>query len=368
MSITRSLAPFPSKTIALYTARMFLVRTFAVLTMLILVLQTLDLLGESGNILAHPGNGQAELWTYVGLRLPQLIARFLPFAVLLGTLITLVQLNQYSEIVIFKSAGISAHQILAPLMMASLGIAAISFTFNERVLTRSNRALDAWQQADYGPVPQGKNVLLNVWVRDGDHLIHADAVAGKGAATRLRGVTSYRRTGGRLDAILSATSAGPQGEGWLLDNVTRFTVATGRLEKLPQMIIAKGIAPERFTLSDVEPDQLNFFELRQAITNLREAGRPTGPLEAALHHKISGPMAALLMPLLGAVAGFGLARSGKLFVRTVLGMGLGFAYFVGDNFALAMGNLGALPPLLAAWAPFLLFYLIGESVLFRTEE
>src|SRR3546814_13432736 len=100
---------------------MFIIRTFAVLTMLVLVLQTLDMLGESGNILAHPGNGQAELWTYIGLRLPQLISRFLPFAVLLGTLITLVQLNQNSEVVIFKSAGISAHQILAPLMLAKIG-------------------------------------------------------------------------------------------------------------------------------------------------------------------------------------------------------------------------------------------------------
>src|SRR3546814_11051391 len=106
----------------------------------------------------------------------------------------------------------------------------------------------------------------------------------------------------------------------------------------------------------------------RAIGDLKAAGRPVGPLEAALHHKISGPLSALLMPLLGAVAGFGLARSGKLFVRIVLGMGLGFAYFVGDNFALAMGNLCPIPPLLAAWAPFLLFYLIGESVLFRTEE
>src|SRR3546814_9041527 len=129
------------------------------------------MLGESGNILAHPGNGQAELWTYIGLRLPQLISRFLPFAVLLGTLITLVQLNQNSEVVIFKSAGISAHQILAPLMLASLGIAAISFSFNERVLIRANRALDAWQGADYGPVPRGRDVMMNVWVRDGDHLI-----------------------------------------------------------------------------------------------------------------------------------------------------------------------------------------------------
>src|SRR3546814_11530543 len=72
--------------------------------------RSLDMLGESGKILAQPGNGQDDLWTYVGLRIPQIVARFLPFAVLLGTLITLVQLNQNSEVVIFKSGGISAHQ------------------------------------------------------------------------------------------------------------------------------------------------------------------------------------------------------------------------------------------------------------------
>ena len=31
-------------------------------------------------------------------------------------------------------------------------------------------------------------------------------------------------------------------------------------------------------------------------------------------------------------------------------------------------NLGAYPPFLAAWAPFLLFVLVGEAVLIRTEE
>jgi lipopolysaccharide export system permease protein len=49
-------------------------------------------------------------------------------------------------------------------------------------------------------------------------------------------------------------------------------------------------------------------------------------------------------------------------------MGLGFLYFVADNFALAMGNLGAYPPFLAAWGAFLLFLMIGETVLIRTEE
>src|SRR3546814_10725188 len=90
--------------------------------------------------------------------------------------------------------------------------------------------------------------------------------------------------------------------------------------------------------------------------------------EGSLWHKLSGPLSALLMPLLGAVAAFGLARSGQLFVRAVIGMALGFAYFVADNFGLAMGNLGAYPPMLAAWGPFLLFFLIGETVLIRDRK
>ena len=49
-------------------------------------------------------------------------------------------------------------------------------------------------------------------------------------------------------------------------------------------------------------------------------------------------------------------------------MSLGFAYVVVDNAALAMGSFGGYPPFLAAWAPFALFFLVGETVLIRTEE
>jgi lipopolysaccharide export system permease protein len=78
---------FPSRQVAAYMVRLFLSRSFAVLVALVLILMTLDLLGESGKILAVPGNGDSDLWRYVGLRIPLLIQRFLPFSVLLGTLI-----------------------------------------------------------------------------------------------------------------------------------------------------------------------------------------------------------------------------------------------------------------------------------------
>ena len=71
-----NLSFFPSRRLAFYMVRLFLTRSVAVLFALVLILMTLDLLGESGKILAVPGNGDAELWRYVGLRIPLLVARF----------------------------------------------------------------------------------------------------------------------------------------------------------------------------------------------------------------------------------------------------------------------------------------------------
>src|SRR6188768_3462111 len=134
----------PSRQLAIYAAKLFLTRSLAVLIMLVMVLMMLDLLGESGKILKVPGNGQAELWHYVSLRVPILISRFLPFSVLLGALIAFAGLNQHSEVVSMKAAGLSAHQILAPMIVASLAVAAILFVFNETVVVRSQRMINAW--------------------------------------------------------------------------------------------------------------------------------------------------------------------------------------------------------------------------------
>ena len=359
---------FPSRTMTLYMAKLFLTRSFGVLLALVLVLQALDLLTESDKILAHPGNGQAELLTYVAWRLPQIVQRFLPFSVLLGTLIAFMQLNQNSEVVSMKAAGLSAHQVLAPFVAASLVVAVGAFLFNEQIAAPTAAKLDRWTAAQYGTIPTGLEGATNVWVRNGDDLIHADVANGRGARTRLEKVEVFERAGGTLKSIVEADHAVPAGDGWRLVGARRFDVAAGTVQPMGSVLAAQGVAPDQFTLSSVDPVGLSLPALSRAIGDLKLAGRPTASLEANLWHKISGPLSTMLMPLLAAVAAFGLARSGKLFVRAVIGMSLGFAYFVADNFGLAMGNLGAYPPLLAAWGPFVLFLLLGEAVLVRTEE
>jgi lipopolysaccharide export system permease protein len=359
---------FPSRQLAFYTVRLYLTRSLAVLIGLVLVLMALDLLGESGKILAVPGNGDADLWRYVGLRIPLLVSRFLPFSILLGTLIVFVGLNQNSEVVAMKAAGISAHQMLAPLVVASVGIAIVAFTFNETVVVRSARVVNAWSDNDYKPIPPESGIISNVWVNHGNDLVRARQVAGRGAGLHADGITIYERQGGALQRIVDADRAVPAGDAWRLEKVRIYDSGMNLVRKAPEATGLQGLAREELTLAKVDPDETGFFPLMRKIDALEAAGKPTTEARAGLWHKISGPLSILLMPLLAAVAAFGLARSGQVLLRATIGMALGFAYFVADNFSLAMGNVGAYPPVLAAWAPFFLFLLVGEAVLIRSEE
>jgi len=361
---------FPSRRLTWYLAKTFTVRILAVLVMLVLVLMMLDLLSTTGDILAVQSNGQADLLRYVSLRVPQLVARFLPYSVLLATIITLATLNQNSEVTAMKASGLSAHQILAPLLLTALIVAGLSFTFNERIVTRATATLKVWEDNDFGPVPPAADTRTNVYLTEGHNVLMARLVQGTGAATIMSDVTFYARDeGGMITSQIRGSRASFADPGWAIANPRVFEVGAARAsEPRGPLVVAPGLTPSQVSVREADPDAEPLSQLSESITALKAADRRTAELEAKWWHKISGPLSAVLMPLLGAVAGFGLARSGHLFARAVIGMALGFAYFVVDNAALALGSFGGYPPLLAAWAPFLLFLLVGETVLIRTEE
>ncbi len=361
---------FPSRTLALYVGKMFLLRFLAFLFALILVLQTLDLLNEANRILNAPGSTQATLITYVKLRLPQLASQFAPFAVLLAALVTFFTLNANSEVVVMKATGISAHQILLPLFAAALLISAGHFIFNETILARSNAILTAWQDRDYGAKPpEPAEMKREITVEDGTSVLHAANIEQKNGIINLSEVVIYhfgpKRNITHTTMARSATLGKNQ---WQLKQVRDVDIRTLSVKKSAEKVWPTTLPANRLVAQSIKPNMVSYWRLRSALKDLSKSGHNTDTLRAALYHKVSGPLSAFLMPLLGAVAAFGTARSGKQLLRAAAGLLLGFSYFVADNFMMAMGQFGAVPPLLAAWAPFCLFFLIGESVLLRSEE
>jgi lipopolysaccharide export system permease protein len=88
----------------------------------------------------------------------------------------------------------------------------------------------------------------------------------------------------------------------------------------------------------------------------------------SLLSRLSRPMGTLVMPLLGAIAGFGVSRQGNQLARASLGAALGFGYFVAENLMLALGKLGVVPPMIGAFFPFSMALVVGFSILLAMEN
>ena len=360
----------PSKTLGLYVAKLYIVRFLGLLLGLVAVLQLLDLLAVSDAIMAADGATRASVLKYVGLRLPQLISQFIPFSALLATLLTLATLNQHSEVIVMKAAGLSAHRILFPLGLPCAFIAFLHFGFNESVLIDANAELNYWEENGYAlNLPPAPDVTERVSVIDNGTMILAASAGRNGNVVILDTVAIYEQgPSGQVESLTRASFATYVDGRWRLFEVRQFDPITKDYVTLDNQDWDLALGPERFLNATVNPDYIGVSALKTAIDRRKAEGRNVDALTAGFYQKFSGVMATLLMPLLGAVAGFGVHRAGSLLIRVVFGMALGFTFFVADNFMLAMGQFGVAPPLLAAGAPFLLFMTLGFAVLFFTEE
>ncbi len=323
----------PSKILATYVSKLVLTRFSAFLIGLVVVLQVLDLMGQSDNILEVDGATSESILRYVLLRAPQLISQFAPFAALLAVVTVLATLNQHSEIVVMKSAGMSAFHVIAPAVVITLLISAGHFVFNELVLMRTNAELIYWKDNDYAlNLPEEPPNASRSWVEDDRTVIQIGSITRGGSRLLIDGLTLFDRTErGTLSKITHAEFASYDGSSWKLYEIEETTLPDLGKTRQDAALWATTIPPERFIALAVKPDRTNFWDLRSAIGDLKKEGFPTQLLESALMHKISGPLSTVLMPLLAAVAAFGSSRGGQLFVRVVIGMAVGFAFIVTDN-------------------------------------
>src|SRR4029453_17343825 len=115
--------------------------------------------------------------------------------------------------------------------------------------------------------------LSNVWAREGDSLIHARLVAGRGANARLEGVTIYQRENGTVRVFVDARLARQHADGWRLFDVRVYDTGMNVVHKHPTLDVLPGVEPTRFTLAKLNPSGQDFASLNPAIIDLDRAGR-----------------------------------------------------------------------------------------------
>ena len=353
-----------------YLGRMFIIRFLGLLIFFVVLLQILDVLNESADILAPDGAGVASLLRYIKLRAPEIISQFTPFAALLGIVITLAGLSHTSEITIMRAAGMSVHRVLFPIGFVCAIIATAHFAFHELVTVKSADALDYWAANDYAlNLPQDAGTRTNIRVNYDNEFIEAESAARYGDAVLLRNVIIYDfDENGLATRVIEARTARHEDGVWKLFGVKTLDAVTQATSQSPDALWTNTLDPELLFALSLKPDQTTLPEILRKISQMRRDNADTREAMTSFLSRFTKPMATLVMPLLGALAGFGVHRQGVLLARTVIGGALGFTYFVVENLALALGKLGVIPAIIGSGFPIVLFMVVGFSILLAMEN
>ena len=349
-----------STTLAIYIARQFMLSTLSMvlaLTGLVSLFDFIDLLRRAAT---RPNVPASLIVKIAALHVPYYIIYVLPFGILLGGIVCFSRLTRSSELIVARAAGISAWQFLAsPLACALLtglltttGISALSSS-----MFRSAEMLDqTYLRTGGGPLTLNGGAL---WLRQSDDglvphgvaILHAQDVHLVNGALNVSGVSIFRLDDrDRLILRVESPNGALGDHQWLLHD-TSVLHPDHLPQKIGDMTLPSDLTVGRVQESFASPDTLSVFALPGFISLLERSGFPS--IRHRLHFQslLALPILAGTMALVS--AGFSMRPTRRGGVARMLGSGIaaGFALFTISKVAEQFGESGALPPVLAAWAP-----------------
>jgi LPS export ABC transporter permease LptF/LPS export ABC transporter permease LptG len=291
--------------------------------------------------------------------------------VLLAVLVTFGLMQRSNEITAIKATGISIYRVIVPVLVASMLLASGLFAFDQFYLPRANKRQDALRNLIKGKPPQTYLNPDRKWIF-GEHstiyyyqLFDPDRNQfGSLAAFQFNPATF--QLVGRVYADRAHWEGTLQRwvctQGWKRDfrgaaiaGYRTFDVATFSAINEP---------PAYFKKEVKQSSEMNYEQLRHYILDLQQSGFDVVRLRVQLQEKVAFPMSALVMAVLAIPFSLSSGKRGAL-AGVATAVGIAVVYITLSRLSESMGNLSQLPPLLAAWAPEIIFALAGGYLILR---
>jgi LPS export ABC transporter permease LptF/LPS export ABC transporter permease LptG len=303
--------------------------------------------------------------SYFRYLVPAMMYQLAPLATLVATLVTLAVLAKNNEVIAFKASGMSLYRLVLPLTLAGCLIAGGMFLLDNTYLPYANQRQDALRnqikgrpaQTYFQPAHQwifGENTkIYNYELFDADqNLFGGLSVFELDPDTFQirRRVFATRATWVQSENTWALTG------GWIRDfqggKVSQYTPF--KVQSLPEI----SEPPSYFRREVHQFYQMNWRQLGEYIHGLRQAGFDTARLSVQWQKKFAFPLIAAIIVFLGAPFAFLTGTRGAVGGLAVA-VGVAIVYWATAALFEAMGSVGQLPPLLAAWSPDAIFGFLG---------
>lgn len=320
------------------------------------------------------------------LKMPRILLEVLPFAVLVGSIVTFSQLARRSEIPAIRAAGVSAWRFLGPAIGLALAIGVLMVTVLDPMATRLNEEFETQRERILNPRSGGTlDGGTGVWLSQGDLAAGADSAVGDspdaqaiiyarrvtGRAEALEGVTFYyfrpgangREFTHRIDAQRAVLHPGF----WQLTGAIDNRVG-GETRRQDSLALPTNLRPDTLLTRFASSETIPFWDLPSFITESRAAGMEVDAYVLKLHSLLAMPFFMVAMALIGAVVCLRLARAGGLSRLIGAGTVAGFVLYFVNQISAGMAASGATPPEAAAWCPPLFALFAVLTVLAHVED
>jgi LPS export ABC transporter permease LptF/LPS export ABC transporter permease LptG len=315
------------------------------------------------------------LLRYFYFATPQFVYYIIPMAALVATLVTVGLLTKNSELIVMRACGISLYRSALPLLLFAALFSGILFELQEQVLAESNREAARLNAIIRGYPMQSFGVLSRQWIigRNGD-IYHYEFFDPRANQFDRLSMFHVNDSTWKLDTLTYARQVAltkrPGADGqpvlmWLAhDGWTReFSTAKATRRRAERPIVKYTPYKERalsleppayFKTEDPEADRMTYGQLKRYIVELQASGYHTVPYMVQLQRKVAFPFVTLVMTLLAVPFAVTTGRSGAIY-GIGAGIVLALVYWTMLSVFGALGSGGWISPMLAAWAPNILF-------------
>jgi LPS export ABC transporter permease LptG/LPS export ABC transporter permease LptF len=310
---------------------------------------------------------------------PYMFYNLTPLCALLAVLVTVGAMTRSSELTAMKASGVSLYRLIAPLLALS-GVLAIGlFAFDQLYLPAANRRQESLRSVIKGKPAQTFLRPDRKWISGQQDSVGEPARIfyyqffdpDKDVFANLT-VFEFQPGTFHLSRRIFASQAhwDTRLNHWVLENgwtrtfqgETISSYEPFALNTFPEI----REQPTYFKKESRQSQEMSFGELNNYIHDLQQSGFDTMRLRVQLNRKLSYPMITLVMAIFAVPFALSMGKRGSLAgIATAIGMAV--AYTVIASIFEAMGNVNALPPMLAAWSPDLLFGMAGGYLLLRTQ-
>jgi lipopolysaccharide export system permease protein len=322
----------------------------------------------------------------IALQMPQFVVYSFPMSILLAGMMTYSNFSGNSEIIAFRSCGISIYRLILPAFVLSAIVTGLTFFLNEIVVPAASQ--EATQTLNVAlkqdkPTFKQNNIIVpeykEIDVKGGGkeqvlvRLFYAEKFDGK-VMSGLTILDRSQRDKG-LSQIVNAESASWDGKEskWDFTNGTIYLVSPDasyrNIVTFQRQKLQLPKSPFELAAPDKRVDDMSVSELRAYADTIRLGGDKKKILNVAvtIQRKLAFPFVCIVFSLIGASMGIRPQRTGKAtsFGVSVLMI---FGYYLIMMICAALGQSEVISPFFAGWLPNFLGISIGCWLLWQAAK